>query len=127
MSAVGMNHFTILTNDLDATLVFYERHLALSAGARPPFRFPGAWLYAQGGSEAILHVVAGSAPERLVAGVIDHMAFTGRGLRETLERLDADGVRYDLRQLPGGGVWQLFFHDPNGARVELDFDGSESR
>ena len=30
-------------------------------------------------------------------------------------------------QLPGGGVWQLFFHDPNGARVELDFDGSESR
>ncbi|MEZ5659167.1 MAG: VOC family protein [Burkholderiaceae bacterium] len=127
MSAVGMNHFTILTNDLDATLAFYARHLELAPGSRPPFSFPGAWLYARGGSEAILHVVAGTAAERLVPGVIDHMAFTGQGLRAALDRLEADGVAYDLRQLPGGGTWQLFFHDPNGARVELDFDGSESR
>ena len=99
----------------------------LTPGARPPFAFPGAWLYARNGTDAILHVVAGSAAERLVPGVIDHMAFTGQGLRTALNRLEADGVPYDLRQLPGGGVWQLFFHDPNGARVELDFDGSESR
>ncbi|MCP5264860.1 MAG: VOC family protein [Burkholderiaceae bacterium] len=127
MSAIGMNHFTILTNDLDATIAFYGRHLALAPGARPAFSFPGAWLYAQGGSDAILHVVAGRSPERLVPGVIDHMAFTGRGLRAALDRLEADGVAYDLRQLPGGGTWQLFFTDPNGARVELDFDGSETR
>mgnify|MGYP006160553219 CR=1 FL=1 len=41
-------------------------------------------------------------------------------------RLDAAGVAYDLRLLPGGGLWQLFCHCPNGARVELDFDGAEA-
>jgi hypothetical protein len=34
-------------------------------------------------------------------------------------------VPYDLRRLPGDGGWQLFFSDPNGARVELDFDAAE--
>jgi hypothetical protein len=26
----------------------------------------------------------------------------------------------------GSGVWQLFFHDPNGAKIELDFDPAEA-
>jgi len=30
-----------------------------------------------------------------------------------------------LRRLAGTQSWQLFFHDPNGARVELDFAASE--
>jgi len=44
--------------------------------------------------------------------------------------LKARGLAYDLRRLPGGGhgagVWQLFFNDPNGARVEIDFAATES-
>ena len=31
----------------------------------------------------------------------------------------------DLRQQVGAGAWQLFCFDPNGAKVELDFDASE--
>ena len=31
----------------------------------------------------------------------------------------------DLRQPVGAGAWQLFCFDPNGAKVELDFDASE--
>jgi hypothetical protein len=31
-----------------------------------------------------------------------------------------------LRQQVGSGTWQLFSHDPNGAKVELDFDASET-
>ena len=61
----------------------------------------------------------------LVKGVIDHMAFTGRDLKGTLVKLQADGIRYDLRQLPAYGTWQLFFFDPNGARIELDYDAAE--
>ena len=30
------------------------------------------------------------------------------------------------RRLAGTGVWQVFFHDPNGAKVELDFAAAES-
>lgn len=125
MPAVAMNHFTILTDDLDGTLAFYRDHLDLHPGARPPFAFSGAWLYAAGGQEAILHVIAGRDRDILRAGVIDHMAFTGRDLAGTVARLRARGIPHELRRLPSYGTWQLFFNDPNGAKIEMDFDAAE--
>jgi len=125
MPATAMNHFTILTDDLDTTLAFYADFLDLHPGARPPFTFPGAWLYARNGKEPILHVIAGRQKRDLVKGVIDHMAFTGRDLPGTITKLKARNIEHELRPLPGSGVWQLFFHDPNNARIELDFDPSE--
>ena len=128
MPITRMDHFNILTDDLPATLAFYEEFLNLKPGARPPFTFPGAWLYADGGhgKDPILHVVAGKDRKLLVKGVIDHMAFYGTGLAETLAKLKAKGVAYELRKLPAYGTWQLFFHDPNGAKVEIDFDAAEA-
>ncbi|HEX5091729.1 MAG TPA: VOC family protein [Burkholderiales bacterium] len=128
MAVTAMNHFTILTDDLPATLAFYEEHLNLKPGARPPFNFPGAWLYADGGrgSDPILHVIAGIEGKRLVKGVIDHMAFSGEGLAGAVAKLKKKGIGYELRKLPGYGTWQLFFDDPNGAKVEIDFDPKES-
>ena len=123
MSVTAMNHFTILTDDLPATLAFYEEHLNLKPGARPPFKFPGAWLYAD--KDPILHVIGGRPRSDLKAGVIDHMAFTGRGLAATLSLLKSRGIEHTCRRQVGSGVWQVFFHDPNGAKVELDFDPSE--
>ena len=125
MPATAMNHFTILTDDLEQTLAFYAELLDLHPGARPPFTFPGAWLYASGGKDPILHVIAGREKKDLVKGVIDHMAFTGRDLEGTLAKLKARSIPHELRPLPGYGTWQLFFHDPNDARIELDFDPSE--
>src|SRR5438876_8668713 len=57
MAVEGMNHFTILTDDVDGTLDFYDELLGLTAGLRPNFDFPGAWLYA--GGAPILHVIGG--------------------------------------------------------------------
>jgi len=125
MAVAGMNHFTILTDDLARTLAFYDEYLGLKAGARPPFKFPGAWLYAEGGHDAILHIIAGVESNVLVKGVIDHMAFTGRDLPGTVKKLKDRGVSHELRRLPEYGTWQLFFHDPNGAKVEIDFDPAE--
>jgi len=120
----AMNHFTVLTRDLERTVAFYAKFLGLQAGARPPFDFPGAWLYA--GSRAVLHVVGGRPREALRPGVIDHVAFSATGLADTLARLKAGGIDAICQQLPGGGDWQVFFHDPNGARVELDFPAGEA-
>jgi len=127
MTVTAMNHFTILTDDLPVTLAFYEEHLDLKPGARPPFTFPGAWLYADGGrgKDPILHIVAGKEKKRLVKGVIDHMAFSGSGLARVVAKLKARGIDYELRRLPAYGTWQLFFHDPNDAKIEIDFDASE--
>jgi len=126
MAIHAMNHFTILTDDVEATREFYCDLLDLHVGWRPPFTFPGLWLYA--GDTAILHVIGGKTRADLNAGVIDHMAFTATGLPATARRLAGRGIKYDLRRLANmpDGQWQMFFHDPNGARVELDFDASEA-
>jgi catechol 2,3-dioxygenase-like lactoylglutathione lyase family enzyme len=117
-----MNHFTVLADDLDRTRAFYQL-LGLREGERPPLGFPGAWLYA--GGRAVLHIIARQTLPTERRGVLDHMAFSARGLSSLVERLKGAGITHEVRRQPGSGVWQLFLFDPNGARVELDFDPSE--
>ena len=124
MAIVGMNHFTVLTKSLDDTRDFYIELLGLSEGQRPDLGFPGVWLYA--GGQAVLHVIAGRALPSDPRGVLDHMAFSAKDLPAIVGKLKARGIAYDLRRQPESGTWQLFCFDPNGARVELDFDPSEA-
>jgi catechol 2,3-dioxygenase-like lactoylglutathione lyase family enzyme len=124
MPVEGMNHFTVLTDDLDACKRFYVNLLGLQEGFRPPLGFPGVWLYA--GKQAVLHVIAGRALPEDPRGVLDHMAFTATDLPGTVAKLRAEHIEYDLRRQAQSGTWQLFCFDPNGARVELDFDAAET-
>ncbi len=123
---VGMNHFTITAEDEKQTLDFYVGLLGLKVGHRPDLGFPGAWLYADGNPNAVLHMYFGRPMPTLRTGVIDHLAFTSSGLREVKARFDQRGHKYTLQQQVGAGTWQLFCQDPNGAKVELDFDPSET-
>jgi catechol 2,3-dioxygenase-like lactoylglutathione lyase family enzyme len=118
-----MNHFTVLTDDLDRTRAFYVGLLGLREGARPPLGFPGAWLYA--GERPVLHVIAGRELPAERRGVLDHLAFSATGLARVTKRLEDAGVAYELRRQPETNTWQLFCSDPSGARVELDFDARE--
>jgi catechol 2,3-dioxygenase-like lactoylglutathione lyase family enzyme len=122
---VAMNHFTVVAEDRQKTLDFYVGLLGLSEGHRPDLGFPGAWLYARSGP-ALLHLIFGRTPPDRRGGVIDHMAFTASDLKAVKGRFDAAGIEYDLRRQAGVGTWQLFCHDPSGAKVELDFDPAES-
>lgn len=123
MPTLGMNHFTILTDDVARSVEFYRDFVGLEDGYRPDLGFPGAWLYA--GDTAILHIVGGKKREELKPGVIDHMAFTATGLDATIDKLNARGIHHACRQQPGTRLWQVFFFDPNGARIELDFAPEE--
>ena len=122
---VGMNHFTIVAEDERKTLDFYVGLLGLNVGHRPDLGFAGAWLYA-GGPQAVLHMYFERPMPAIRTGVIDHLAFSATGLKAVKARFDEAGVAYDLRRQPGAGTWQLFSTDPNGAKVELDFDPSET-
>jgi catechol 2,3-dioxygenase-like lactoylglutathione lyase family enzyme len=121
----GMNHFTITAEDREKTLDFYVGLLGLREGHRPDLGFPGAWLYGSG-SHPILHIYWDRPMPRDRTGVIDHMAFTASDLKSVKARFDERGVKYDLRRQAGAGTWQLFSYDPNGAKVELDFDPAET-
>lgn len=123
MTAHAMNHFTILAEDLRQTCDFYRDLLGLTEGYRPDMGFPGAWLYA--GETAVLHVVAKKPLPAQRAGVLDHMAFSASGLAETVAKLKQRGIQYRLGRQVETGTWQLFLHDPNGAKVELDFPAAE--
>jgi catechol 2,3-dioxygenase-like lactoylglutathione lyase family enzyme len=120
----GMNHFNVLSDKLEETVAFYCDLLGLEQGPRPALSFPGAWLYA--GGRPILHISAGMKLPEPPAGVIDHIAFSAKGLRDTAATLAARNIPFQLRQQVTTRTWQLFCRDPCGAVVELDFDPAES-
>ena len=124
MSIQAMNHFTVLARDLEATKAFYIGLLGFTEGPRPPFNFPGAWLYIR--DQAVIHIVAGSPVPDPPAGALDHVAFSASDLSGTVARLKEHKIDYVLRRQAGHGPWQLFCHDPNGARMELDFSADEA-
>ena len=123
MGIAGMNHFTVLSGNLDATKAFYIGILGLKEGYRPPLGFPGVWLYV--GDQAVLHVIAGRKLPSEPGGVLDHMAFSASDLSATVKKLESSGIKYDLRKQADSGTWQLFCFDPSGAKVELDFAPTE--
>ena len=123
MAIQGMNHFNVLTDKLAATRAFYIGILGFTEGPRPPFDFGGAWLYA--GGHPVLHISEGPLPAD-PAGVLDHLAFSATDLRGTVATLASRGIRYVLRRQVGSGTWQIFCHDPCGAKVELDFAADEA-
>lgn len=119
-----MDHFTVATDRLAETILFYER-LGLRAGARPDFPGPGAWLYAR--DKPVLHLVGCDSLPMARRGVIDHIAFAGGEIVALLEMLVREGIAYRLLRLPRPwSTWQVFFDDPNGAEVEVDFDAAQS-
>jgi len=124
MKVHAMNHFTILAQDLGATRAFYTEILGLKEGYRPPFGFPGIWFYA--GKHPILHVIGRDRLPDPKGGVFDHMAYSGRDLPAMLDKLKTRGIKHDLVKQTGSGIWQVFFYDPNGAKIEIDFAPEES-
>ncbi|MDP4533917.1 VOC family protein [Marinobacter salarius] len=122
---LGMDHFTIVTNQLETTRRFYVDLIGLQEGPRPPFPVDGLWLYVNG--KAILHVISVDTMPNPRRGVLDHMAFSAQGFSSTLDKLDQYDVRYRIIRAPGNErTWQVFFKDPNHVDVELDFDPSET-
>ena len=124
MQIEGMNHFTIVARDLETTRRFYTDVLGLEEGPRPPLPFDGAWFYL--GGTAVLHAIGRDQAPDPRGGVLDHMAFSATDLARTLGELKARSIEYELIRQVGSGTWQVFFYDPNGAKIELDFVPEES-
>ena len=119
-----MDHFTIVTDKPEETKEFYA-HLGLAPGARPNFAVGGFWLYGAEG-RPILHVIEVKTMPTPRRGALDHMAFWGEDMARTLGWLKERKIEYRLNRAPEPFLtWQLFFPDPNGVEVEIDFAPAE--
>lgn len=120
MAIAGIDHYTIWTEDLAETRRFYCDLLGLKDGPRPPFDFPGAWLYIN--DHPVVHVMAGRKIPPGGTGAVDHLAFRASGDPDELKRkLEDKGIRVSSRVVPASQIRQLFFEDPSGVKVELNF------
>jgi catechol 2,3-dioxygenase-like lactoylglutathione lyase family enzyme len=131
MPLTQIEHYLVLTDDLDGTRDFYRDALGMRDGPRPPLGFPGYWLYV--GDVPCIHIAewntyrahsttAGISVSTRAPGTgpLDHIAFNAVDLAGVKARLSAHAVRYSVNEVPNAGLTQLFLHDPNGVKVEIN-------
>ena len=61
-----------------------------------------------------------ASPSAEGTGALDHLAFTGDDHEEAVARLERRGIEAKRNTVPGIGMRQLFFKDPNGVKVEIN-------
>jgi catechol 2,3-dioxygenase-like lactoylglutathione lyase family enzyme len=124
MPTLGFDHYNLRAPRalLDELCRFYCEVLGLTLGWRPPFSSFGYWLYA--GERAILHLSVAAPGEERQAGAVntfDHVAFSCSD-RAGFERdLAARAIHFKTAHVPQTGQVQLFFRDPAGNGIELNF------
>lgn len=139
-----LDHYSIRTGKLEETRRFYADIMGLVEGDRPPFPFPGAWMYRDG--QAAVHIVGidpndtaglqgylgdrkgadGAGSDAAGTGTIDHVAFTATGVADMHDRLRAHGHAWRDRTVPSLGLHQIFVEDPNGIVIELNYPAAEA-
>jgi catechol 2,3-dioxygenase-like lactoylglutathione lyase family enzyme len=122
MPIEALQHVNIRCADVRASRDFYVEAIGLKEGPRPPFPFPGHWLYL--GDVAVIHLVQKPPAEARHgpgSGEIDHVAFGGSDLDGMRARLAARGLAFEEKVVPRDGIIQLFVKDPEGVKLELNF------
>ena len=134
-----IEHLLVAADDIDATRDWYARVLGMTSGPHPDFGFPVHWMYLNGVD--VVHIGpsakrAGAIQKEYLGrtsqgtaqgtGAIDHIAFRATGLRDTMVHLRKEGIDFRQRRANGQALFQLFFHDPNGIKIELNFDAAET-
>ncbi len=138
-----LDHFSIRTLDVEASRKFYTEVMGFTVGFRPPFKFPGLWLYngpQYPETTGVVHIIGIDLndPQGLKdylgdkeldtlngTGTVDHMAFSATGLDEMRARLKSNNIEYRERTVPSLNLHQVFFEDPSTVTIELNYPASE--
>ena len=140
-----LDHYSIRTLDVEASRRFYTEVMGFEVGFRPPFNFPGLWLYNGApypASCGVVHIVGVdlSNPQGLKdylgdrdlgsldgTGTVDHIAFIATGLADMRARLKRHGIEYRERTVPSLGLHQVFLEDPSRVTIELNYPAAEAQ
>jgi catechol 2,3-dioxygenase-like lactoylglutathione lyase family enzyme len=139
-----LDHYSIRTLDIEASRKFYTEILGFEVGFRPPFNFPGLWLYngqRYPESNGVVHIIGldpnnpeglkqylgDRNPESLKGtGTVDHIAFLATDAEDMRARLKKHGIPSRERFVPSLGLLQLFLEDPSGVTIELNYPAQEA-
>lgn len=135
MPLTKLEHYLVMTDDIDKTRDFYRDVIGLSVGFRADLGFPGHWLYL--GDIPVIHIaewetytahsnklgIPVTTRTSGSTGVLDHVAFNGHNVQEMIERLQRMQVPFERNDVPHVGLVQLFLYDPNGLKIELNYRG----
>jgi catechol 2,3-dioxygenase-like lactoylglutathione lyase family enzyme len=141
MPLLHIEHFLVAADDIDATRDWYARVLGMRAGPHPDFGFPVHWMYL--GELDVVHIgpsakaasdnqkkylgrTSGRSALEAGTGAIDHIAFRATGLRAMMDHLEKEKIAFSRRRANGQALFQLFFYDPNGIKIELNYDAAEA-
>jgi catechol 2,3-dioxygenase-like lactoylglutathione lyase family enzyme len=131
----------VRTPNVERSALFYEKSMGMLRGARPPFKFPGAWLYRTSVNgeivgSAVVHIIGidpndmsglkdylgdKPAPGATGSGALDHIAFTASGIADMYARLRQHGIAFRERKVPNMDLHQIFIEDPDGVTIELNY------
>ena len=132
MPLLRLEHYLVLSDDIDGTRDFYCDVLGMREGFRPKLGFAGYWLYV--GDVPSIHIAEWESyavwtkevgipisSRAKSTGAVDHIAFNASGFDEVRARLEASGLEIHSNLLDEIGLRQLFIYDPNGVPIELNF------
>lgn len=134
-----IEHILVAADDIDATRDWYARVLGMRPGPHPDFGFPVHWMYV--GDVDLVHIGPSAKGANEIqkkylgrtsqgtgsgTGAIDHIAFRATGLKDMLGHLKAEQIPFTQRRANGQALFQVFFYDPNGIKIELNYDAAEA-
>jgi catechol 2,3-dioxygenase-like lactoylglutathione lyase family enzyme len=134
MPVTSLNHYLIVSKNLERSKKFYQQVLGLDVADRPDFGFPGYWL--KTGDNICVHL-ASQDPNKVRdqfllkkhpkgtagSGSVDHIAFLAQDPFEVRNRIQKNKVEMHFRSFPDAKLFQIFLKDPDDVTIELNFLG----
>ena len=118
-SISGIHHATLLVDNLEKSLLFYQGVLGLEVDSqRPDLGFPGVWLQV---GEQQIHLMELPNPDPLRGrpahgGRDRHVALVVESIGEIIAPLDSAGISFTQSR---SGRSALFCRDPDGNALEF--------
>ena len=134
MPVTSLNHYLIVSSNLERSKQFYQDVLGLDLAERPDFGFPGYWL--KTGDNICVHL-ASQDPNEIRdqfllkkhpkgtngSGSVDHIAFLAQDPEGVRNRIQKNKVEMHFRSFPDAKLFQIFLKDPDNVTIELNFLG----
>jgi catechol 2,3-dioxygenase-like lactoylglutathione lyase family enzyme len=134
MPVTALNHYLIVSKNLERSKRFYEKVLGMELAERPDFGFPGYWMKT---GDAICVHLASQDPNKIRdqyllkkhprgtsgSGSVDHIAFLAQDPVAVRDRIKKNKVEMHVRSFPDAKLFQIFLKDPDNVTIELNFLG----